>query len=119
MNETEGQVTVYNDVHDYVIKRKACQRTQSAFYNVSGLNASSAKLEQREETQDTNAFMDLFRVAILNNTTVRSISYCKAVTGSGQTPVNGKGQDKGKGSNILTVQKYFYSTVLKFIHNLI
>lgn len=39
--------------------------------------------------------MDLFREAILNKTT-SSNSYCKAVTGSGQTPVNGKGQDEGR-----------------------
>lgn len=96
-NESEGRVTVYNAVHDCVIKWKACQWTQSAFYNAAGLNASSPKTEQQGETQDPNAFMDLFREAILNETTMSSISYCKAVTGCGQMAVNGKGQDEGRG----------------------
>lgn len=87
-------MTVYNAVHDCVIKRKACQSTLSAFYNAAGLNTSSPKSEQQGETQDPNAFMDLFSLAILNKTTMSSISYCKAVTGSGQTLVNGKGQEE-------------------------
>lgn len=99
MNESEGQVTVYNAVHDCVIKQKACQWTQSAFYNAAGLSASSPKLEQQGETQDPNTFIDLFREAILNKTTMSSISYCKAVTGGGQTPVNAKGQEEGKEKN--------------------
>lgn len=49
--------------------------------------------------------MDLFREAILSNTTMSSISYCKAVTGRGQTAVNGKGHDEGQESK--------YSTALK------
>lgn len=97
VNESEGRVTVYNAVHDCVIKWKACQWTQSAFYNAAGLNASSPKSEQQGETQDPNAFMDLFKEAILKETTMSSISYCKAVMGCGQIAVNGKGQDEGRG----------------------
>lgn len=48
-------------------------------------------------TQDPNAFMDFFREAILNKTTMSSISCCKAVSGSGQILVNGKGHGKVKG----------------------
>lgn len=52
--------------------------------------------EQRGEKRDSNEFIDFFRDAILKNTTISSISYCKAVMGSGQTAVNGKGQAKAR-----------------------
>lgn len=96
MNESEGQAIVYNAVHDCVIKQEACRRTESAFYNAAGLNASSPRLRQQGETQDPNTFIDLFRQAILNKTTISSIAYCKTVTSGGQTPVNAKGQEDAR-----------------------
>lgn len=48
VNESEGRVTIYNAVRDCVIKWKACQWTQSAFYNAAGLNASSPSQNKRE-----------------------------------------------------------------------
>lgn len=75
--------------------------------------------------------MDLFREAILNKTTMSSISYCKAVTSSGQTLVNGKGQEEGRrrkcknmskiltGQNAFSVDLHFYSKTEKIIPNLV
>lgn len=41
-----------------------------------------------------------------------SISYCKAVTGRGQTPVNGKGHDEGQNSESSTALKHTLSNRL-------